>query len=185
MKLTIAARLYSVVLVSALCLATPAYAAVDMLLTVSGVEGDSKIVPGGIDVFSYSHGLSNITDLAAGGGGAGKASFSDLSVAVSLDKATPLLAKACASGRLNPEVVLYVRKNTEKPSYLVIKLEDVLVSSVQLGGSGGEDNLGSVSVSFAYGKITTTTVIDDTPVAFAWDVAANGPITDPVPAPVE
>lgn len=78
------------------------------------------------------------------------------------------------------EVVLYVRRNLDKPTYLVIKLEEVLVSSVQMGGSGGEDNLGSVSVSLAYKKIITTTVIDDKPEAFGWDILANGPITDPV-----
>lgn len=52
MKRNLAVTLYSVVLVSALCFVSPAYAAVDMLLTVTGIEGGSKLVPGGIDVLS-------------------------------------------------------------------------------------------------------------------------------------
>ncbi len=172
MKSTFAARLYSVVLVSSLCLATPAFAAVDMVLTVSGIEGNSKLVPGGIEVVSYSHGLENIMDirtmsaLPGSGGGAGKAVFKEFTVQAGVDKATPLLYKACASGTPNPEVVLYVRNNPANPSYLVIKLEDVLVSSVQMNGSRGGENLGSVDMSFTYGTITTTTVFDGIPEVF-------------------
>jgi type VI secretion system secreted protein Hcp len=167
---TSAARLASIALVSVFCFATPVSGA-DMLLSIPAVEGSSTVIPGGIDVFAYSHGLSNVVDLSGGGAGTGKASFQDLHIVIGVDKSTPKLMDFCAKGEHLPEATLFVRSNTVKPQYLVIKLEDAAITSFQMGGSGGEEALGTASCSIAYRKITTTTVIDGESDVFTFDLA--------------
>src|SRR5215468_8830003 len=52
-----------------------------------------------IEVLSYSWGVSNAGSMNYGtGGGEGKASFHDLSFAHKIDKASPVLMQACATG---------------------------------------------------------------------------------------
>ena len=52
-----------------------------------------------IEVLSFSWGVTNTGVIAAGGGGgAGKATFQDLSIVHKIDKASPLLMQACATG---------------------------------------------------------------------------------------
>src|SRR5262249_13545832 len=64
-----------------------------------------------IEVLSYSWGLANPARIGAGGGGgAGKATFQDLSFHHAIDKASPLLMKACATGLHLKEATITHRK---------------------------------------------------------------------------
>ena len=52
-----------------------------------------------IEVLSFSWGVTNPGSISfAGGGGVGKATFQDLIIVHKIDKASPLLMKACAAG---------------------------------------------------------------------------------------
>lgn len=119
--------------------------AVDMFLIIDGVKGestDSKHKEA-IDVLAWSWGVSNSGSAHIGGGrGSGKANVQDLSVTKYIDKATTSLLLSCCTGKHYDKAELIVRKAGDKPlEYLVIKLEEVLISSVSTGGSGGEDRL--------------------------------------------
>ncbi len=90
--------------------------------------------------------------MAAGsGGGAGKASFSDLSVMMSSSKASPLLAKKVVRGNHFPTVKLTVRKaGKEQQDYYVITLESVTVVNYQhQSNTGGDRPMESLSLNFA------------------------------------
>jgi len=164
-------------------------AAVDMFLKLADsrgtilIQGESldKQHPDEIVLSSFSQGVSvPISNPVGGGGtGAGKASFSELSVAKLLDKASPLLYSYAAQGRRIPTVVLTVRKSGEKPvEFYRITLTDVLISSVQTGGGG---DVPSESLSLNFTKIEwryTPQKADgspDAPVIATWDLAANKP----------
>ncbi len=128
--------------------------AVDMFLKIDGIKGEATDAKhkDEIDVLSWSWGESNSGSMSTGGGGGtGKASIQDLSVTKWLDKATPELMKVCASGKHIKNAVLVARKAGGKPmEYVKITLEDIIVSSVATGGSGGEDRLTEhVSFNFA------------------------------------
>ena len=99
--------------------------------TIKGESTDAKH-PGEIDVLSWAWGVTQSGSMAhGGGGGAGKASFQDLTFTHHIDKATPLLLKACATGEHIPEATIAVRKAGKvQLDYLVIKLSDVLITSV-------------------------------------------------------
>ncbi|HEY3111240.1 MAG TPA: type VI secretion system tube protein Hcp [Chloroflexota bacterium] len=87
--------------------------AFDCFLKIDGVEGESRDARHAreIDVLSFSWGESN-TGAAAhgGGGGAGKVSMQDFHFTMKLNKASPLLAAACATGQHIKSAVLTCRK---------------------------------------------------------------------------
>jgi type VI secretion system secreted protein Hcp len=107
-----------------------------------------------IDVLSWSWGMSNATQMATGGGGGvGKVNFHDLTFTHYVDKASPNIMKMCATGEHLKEATLMQRKQGKTPQeYLVIKLSDVMVSSVSDGGSGGGESP-TENVALAFAKV--------------------------------
>ena len=87
-----------------------------------------------------------------GGGGAGKATFHDLSFVHNIDKASPLLMKACATGAHLKEATITHRKAGKgQQEYLIVKMNDVIITGVTHGGSSGAG--GSETVSLAFAKV--------------------------------
>lgn len=166
-------RLMAAVLVSGMtCVAAVATAAVDMIIMVDGIPGSSRIVPGAIDVHSLSQGMANTFTL---GGGAGKVSFSDLTVSKSTDKATPKLMEACAKGQMIPAATLYVRKSIEgKESFLVYELKDVMISSYQVSVHAPGESM-QETVSLAFTEIAVSVADQGEATRFNWNVVENGP----------
>jgi type VI secretion system secreted protein Hcp len=170
--------LFAAILISTL----PVKAASDFLLVLDGIPGESVDAkyPGSIEVQSFGFGVSNVGTISGGGGGAGKATFSDISFTKSLDKASPQLYLHCASGKHIRSATLYVRKaGGDKPlEYYVVKLTDLLVTSVQTSGSTGS-GVPMESFSLNYAKIEfiyTPQKPDgsaDTPVRSGWDLKLN------------
>src|SRR5262245_52436782 len=115
--------------------------AVDMFLKLDGIKGESTDDKhkDEIQIESFSWGLAVARRAAAGGGGgAGKASFQDFSFVARTNASSPLLALACATGEHLKEAILSARKaGGTQQDYLVIKLQDVLISSYQQTGDSG------------------------------------------------
>jgi type VI secretion system secreted protein Hcp len=105
-----------------------------------------------IEVLSYSWGVSNSGSMAHGsGGGEGKATFHDLSFVHNIDKASPILMQACATGVHIKEATITHRKaGKEAHEYLIVKMNDVIITGVTHGGSGDGH---SENVSLAFGKV--------------------------------
>jgi len=159
-----------------------AFAAVDMFLKMDGVEGESTDKTHGkeIDVLSWSWGASQSGSMAAGGGGgAGKVSMQDLSITKHIDKSSPKLFEALATGKHLKEAKLVLRSaGGSQVEYLVITLSDVLVSGYSTGGSSGDDRP-TESISLNFAQIKMSYVEQDTKgsagaaVEFGWDIKAN------------
>lgn len=156
--------------------------ALDMFLEVDGIKGEStdKTHKEKIQVLAWSWGLSNSGTFHDGpGGGSGKANFQDISVTKYIDKATCDLASACATGKHIAKATLIVRKAGDKPlEYLTISLQNVLVSSLSTGGSGGEDRL-TENISLNFQKVKMEYKTQNEKGAgqaggdFSFDIAAN------------
>ena len=102
-----------------------------------------------IEVLSWSWGMSNSGKLKGSGAGAGKARFIDLSFTHKIDKASPLLMKGCATGQHLKEATITHRKAGKgQQEYLVIKMNDVLITAVTDEDSK-EAGLETVSIVFA------------------------------------
>ena len=126
--------------------------AVDVFLKLGDIKGESTDAKHAdeIDVLSWSWGVSQPGTAASGGGaGTGKVSFSDLNFTHNVDKASPLLMKACATGQHVKEATLVSRKAGKgQQEYLIIKMSDILVTGVQ-PSSAGEHPMENVSIRFA------------------------------------
>jgi type VI secretion system secreted protein Hcp len=143
--------------------------AVDMFLKLAGIPGDSadKVgsLPGDIkhtgeiDVLAWSWGVSQSGSTQfGGGGGSGKANVQDISITKRIDKATPNLLQYCLTGKHVKDATLTMRKAGTKPvEYLVINLEDIIISGLTTGGSSGGDLLTeNVTLNFAKVKLSFT-----------------------------
>lgn len=156
--------------------------AVDMFLKIEGIKGESTDDKhkDEIEILSYSWGASQSGTLAfGGGGGAGKVQFQDFHFTSRVSKASPLLFLGCATGEHIKDATLSARKAGEKQEdFLVIKLNDVLVSSYQAGGSSGGD-IPTDQISLNYSKIEFSYVPQkpdgglDAPVRTGWDLKLN------------
>jgi type VI secretion system secreted protein Hcp len=156
--------------------------AVDQFLVIDDVKGEStdNKYPESIDVLAWSWGMSQSGSFHHGsGGGAGKASFQDISITKYIDASSPNLMLYCANGKHYGQAQMIIRKAGEgAQEYLKIKLIDVLVTSVSTGGSGGEDRLTeNVTLNFAkveyeYRKQKKDGKLD-TAIPFKWDIAGN------------
>jgi len=104
-----------------------------------------------IEVLSFSWGVTNdATIKTGGGGGAGKATFSDLSFHHTIDKASPNLLRACATGQHLKEATITHRKAGKgQQEYLIIKMNDVIVTGVSLSDSSDGSSAENVTIAFA------------------------------------
>ncbi len=156
--------------------------AVDMFMKIKGVKGESadKTYKEQIDVLAWSWGASNSGSAhVAKGAGTGKVNVQDLSFTKYLDAASPDLLLACCNGKHYDEAMLIVRKAGENPvEYLKITMNEVLISSISTGGSGGEDRL-TENVTFNFAKVkveyTGQTVKGGkgSTATMGWDISAN------------
>lgn len=157
--------------------------ATDMFLKIDGIKGESMDdkCKDQIDVLSFSWGAHQQSSMGAGGGGgAGKASVNDLSVTHMVDKASPNLLLALMGGKHIKEALLTVRKAGETPlDYLKITMKDLIISSLQHGGSNGGDGLTEViNLSFSEFKVEYQPQGKDGKasggaITAGWDIKAN------------
>jgi type VI secretion system secreted protein Hcp len=165
---------------------TPAQAVGELVLKVDGIPGDSLV--GGhineIDVYSVSFGASQTGIREAGGkASARRSSMSTFAITKKVDKASPKLFLACATGQHIQTAVLTFREvevGTAPHEYLTITLSDVFISSYQVG-SGGD--LPTESISISYSKIEYKYVgrqpngQPTPPVTVTFDVVKNKELT--------
>ena len=132
-------------------------AAVDYLLKIEGIDGESHDSKhkGEIDVESWSWGETQTGSHSAGsGGGAGKVAMQDFHFVMKVNKASPKLALACATGEHIKKATLTCRKaGKEQQEFLKVTLSDLLVSSYQTGGSAHGDILPVDQIAMNYAKV--------------------------------
>src|SRR5206468_10164240 len=132
-------------------------AAVDFFLKIDGIEGESGDHKHAkeIQLESWSWGETQSgSHSAGGGGGAGKVSMQDFHFVMKINKASPKLLLACASGSHIKKAELICRKaGTTQQEFLHVIMDDLLVSSYQTGGSGHGGVVPTDQISLNYSKI--------------------------------
>lgn len=132
-------------------------AAVDYFLKIEGIDGESQDHKhkSSIDVESWSWGETNSGDSAARGGlGAGKVVMQDFHFVMKINKSSPKLMLACATGEHIKKATLTCRKaGKEQQEFLKVTFSDLIVSSFQTGGSGHSDVVPTDQISLNYSKI--------------------------------
>ncbi|MDN6859267.1 type VI secretion system tube protein Hcp [Pseudomonas sp. CAN2814] len=158
--------------------------AVDIFIKIGDIKGESmdKTHKDEIDVLNWSWGMTQSGNMhVGGGGGAGKVTIQDLTLTKYVDKSTPNLMMNCSSGKHIDKAVLTVRKagGDNQVEYLIITLEEVLVTSMHTGGSGGDDritetislNFGQVAVDYQPQKVDGGK--DGGPIKYGWNIRQN------------
>lgn len=124
--------------------------AVEIFAKLGDIKGESVDAKHAdeIEVLSFSWGIASG---GSTGAAAGKAAFKDLTFVHAIDRASPALWRACATGmRLKEGTITHRRTGHAQPEFIIVKLSDILVTSVTHGG----DVLGnSETVSLAFGKV--------------------------------
>jgi type VI secretion system secreted protein Hcp len=129
--------------------------AVDYFLKIDGIPGESADAKhtNEIQLETFSWGESNESHATGSGAGAGKVQMQNLAFTMTVNKASPKLMLACATGKHIKQAVLTARRaGKAQQEFLVFKLSDVLVASYQTGGSA-EDVVPFDHVSLGYSKI--------------------------------
>ena len=104
------------------------------------------------EALSWTWGVSQTGTVHHGsGGGAGRPTFHDLTFTHHVDRASPLLMKACATGSRLPDARITVRRaGAGHHEHLVVTLGDVLVTSVSTSVTDeGDSALEAVVLAFA------------------------------------
>jgi type VI secretion system secreted protein Hcp len=158
--------------------------AVDVFLKLDGIKGESTDdkYKNEIDVLSWSWGMtqSGTTHLGPGAG-SGKVQVSDLSFSKYCDTATPAIMKHCCDGKHIPSGLLVVRKagGESQVEYFKVKMEEILITSYQTGGSkdGLDRIVEHLTLNFAkYLATYTSQTVKGTAGAAAsqgWNMATN------------
>ena len=128
--------------------------ATDIFAKIGAIKGESQDSKhkDEIEFLSCSWGVTQSGSMAhGGGGGEGKASFHDFTFTHHVDKASPVLLKMCATGEHIKDATITVRKAGKgQQEFLVIKMSDVIVTSVSLSGAtDGAATSESVALQFA------------------------------------
>ncbi|MGE5837024.1 MAG: Hcp family type VI secretion system effector [Acidobacteriota bacterium] len=131
--------------------------ATDIFAKLGDIKGESTDAKHGdeIEVLSFSWGVTNPASSGSGGGaGAGKATFKDLSIVHNIDKATPKLLEACATGTHLKDATITQRKAGKgQLEYLVIKMNDVIITGVTHDSSAEAAALAPETVSLTFAKV--------------------------------
>ena len=83
----------------------------------------------------------------------GRRQFTPLKIVKRIDRASPLLMKACATGMHIKDATITHRKSGKgQTEYLVVKLNDIIITGVSHGGGAGGQPV-SESVTMAFAKV--------------------------------
>jgi len=133
--------------------------AFDTYLQLEPIKGESTDDKhkGWLEVFSFSHGLSQQGSGAISGGSsrvAGKVDVQDFTITKRLDLSSPYLNKNCCNGKHLDKAVVEICKNTgQKEVFMKYTFENVVVSSINIGGGQGQE-FPVETVSFSFGKVS-------------------------------
>jgi type VI secretion system secreted protein Hcp len=126
--------------------------ATDIFIKIGDIKGESNDSKhkDEIEVLSWSWGVAQSGSVTGPGGGTGKASFSDFNFMHRIDASSPLLMKACATGQHLKEATVTNRKAGKgQQEFLIIKMNDVLITSVQPAMSNADGGIEAVSLQMA------------------------------------
>ena len=154
-----------------------------ILMNIKDVPGTSQVdgYTGQIELMSYSHGVAmQVTgDVSNTERTSGKSRHQDFHVTKYLDKSSPLLNQKLCQGTDLGQVTITVGRNDSGSviPLIVYTLSNTVLSSVSVGGGGGDKPVESVSLNYSSIKWDYTAQKEsggkDGTVSGSWDVGAN------------
>lgn len=155
--------------------------AIDVFAKIGDIKGESRDDrhKDEIEVLSWSWGISRLGPSVEVGGASDKPIFADFTFTHAVDKASPMLMKACATGEHLKEAMLTARKaGRGQQEYLFIHMTEVIITSVT-PSEAREETTPAETVSMQFAKVDLeyrTQKPDGSPDAgthFKYDIKAN------------
>jgi type VI secretion system secreted protein Hcp len=124
--------------------------AFDAFIKIGDIKGESldDKHKGEIDVLSFTFGISRKNE-------GGRPNIHDFTILKHVDSASPqLFDVACQGEPVRGETIFTARKAGEKPlEFLKIKMEDVIITSIQHAGTAGPEGLPMESVALDFRSV--------------------------------
>lgn len=135
----------------------------------------------GIELLSYSHGVAmQVTgDVSNVERTSGRPNLQDFTISKYADSSTPIFNQKCCEGASIGDVVITIARNAGGAivPFIVYTMTDVVVSSVSIGGGGGDKPVETVSLNFTSIQWTFTKQKSDATkegnVSSKWDAKTN------------
>jgi type VI secretion system secreted protein Hcp len=106
---------------------------------------------GTIPALTWNFGVNAPVSSTGGGGGTSKATLSDVNITRRADGCTPVLFEDVVTGRHISKVTI-VQQDAQKDDVFTVTLQDVIISSYQIGGDQGSE-LPTEKIGFNFAKI--------------------------------
>jgi type VI secretion system secreted protein Hcp len=161
--------------------AAPAPALAAAFLRLGEIQGESTDAKhkGQIDILSFTQSFINSSDFSSGGGGgAGKVQCGAITLMKDIDKSSPLLLKAVATGQHFKDGVISFESSNSLTDYYTITLSEVMVSELSQTDAADPNRifeklvLNAAAFEFKYMPQTIKGSVG-APVSFKWDCASN------------
>jgi type VI secretion system secreted protein Hcp len=148
----------------------------DYFLKLDGIAGESVDAKhkDEIELVSFSWGVTQqLLREGSGGASTGRAQFKEFEITKKVDKASPLIFLSTVSGKHIKEASLTARRAGKVAlEYLVIKFNDVLVTSYQQAG-GADFPQEVIAFDFTQIQFQQTSGEAVAPVQIGWNLAQN------------
>ncbi len=158
----------------------PTAPGVDFFVAIAGLAGDSQDAqfPQTFETLDWSFGATTSVSPTNTGGGVGKVKPAPFTFVTRVSKASPLLFKACATGKHFASVHLTARKAGTRSAFLEIVLRDVFISAYHAGPAAvGAVPLDVVGLDYRVFQVTVFPQNPDgslgTPVTTGFDFVKN------------
>jgi type VI secretion system secreted protein Hcp len=142
-------------------------------IKIEGIDGESTRVgtKGWIEISEFTHSVKSPRD-AASGQATGRRQYEPIIIRKSIDKSSPLLAKAIATNQVIPSLTVEMYRESptrsgRQEAYMRYELKNVMVSSFQQGGVDTDGNP-MEEVSFNFEKVTWTYLPTNTTASDDW-----------------
>jgi type VI secretion system secreted protein Hcp len=133
--------------------------AIELLLKLAGVEGESKRdgFEKQIQLDSFEWSFHNPSSPTGAGAGAGKVEASGIKCTKKVDKASPKLASGIWTGKHFPNAVLTALKagGDKAVDYMKLEFDSLFIVDLHENGSSHEEHP-TEEINFAFGKVTMT-----------------------------
>ena len=153
-----------------------------MFLKIDGIEGESNAQGhvNEIDILSFTWAAANAAGSAGAGAGAGKVTFENATMTKAVDRASPPLFHALATGQHIKQCILTVEEDRKPAQLTSITFTNFLIASItEAFATSADVPQETIVISFAQFQISYTPQKTDgsadTPITAGWNLATNAP----------
>jgi type VI secretion system secreted protein Hcp len=152
-----------------------------IFLKIDGITGEATATGHAGEIMLQSFTWGSAAGTATTGAGAGKISFQNVTVTKVVDKASPLLFHALASGQRVPQCIVTIEQGDKLKQTIALTLSTCLIESIsEVFEAAAPAPQETIVISFAKVQLQYTpqspTGSAETPITAGWDITTNSAV---------